>query len=394
MFAGQALKEDKYGRTNILVFGTSEDDAGHSGAALTDSMMVISLDQDKKVASMVSMPRDLWVKYDTDCEFGYEGKINVVYECAGAVDGDLNNIDVATGAQALQNKIGEVFGMDVQYYVKVNYSVVRDVTTALDGVTVNVEAAGDSEGIYDSNTKLKLPNGPATLKGEEALAFVRARGEGAGSYGLNGNFSREVNQQKMVVAIRDKALSAGTLSNPVAVDGLINSLGNNIRTNFVAAEIKTLVNLAKDIPSDGIKSISLVATDNPMVTTGPYKGQSIVRPIAGVMDYSEIQAYIREQIDGGSVASEKATIEVLNGSQTVGAAATKQTELSQAGFLNISIGDSSYTPDSSLVWYDRSEGKKPKTTEQLAATLGKASAGSELPSGVQSDADFVIILGN
>ena len=84
--AGAVLKADDDGRTNILVFGTSEDDPGHAGADLTDSIMIVSLDQEKKNAVMVSVPRDLWVKYGEACLSGFEGRINVVYEC-GASNG-------------------------------------------------------------------------------------------------------------------------------------------------------------------------------------------------------------------------------------------------------------------------------------------------------------------
>lgn len=390
--SGTELKKDANGRTNILVFGTSEDDKGHDGAALTDSVMVVSVDQTNKVAAMVSMPRDLWVKYDTPCQFGYQGKINVVYECAGAVNGDLNNIDVVKGTTALQKKVGEVFGLDVQYYVKVNYSVVREVTTALGGVTVNVQSS-DPRGIYDYNTKIKLPNGPATLQGEQALAFVRARGDGGG-YGFDGsNFAREQNQQKMIIAIRDKALSVGTLTNPVAMSSLMDSLGNNIKTNFSTGEMKTLANLAKNISADKVTHISLIDKTHPVVTTGSYNGQSIVKPIAGIDDFSKIQSYIRGILNGGSIESENATIQVLNGSGKVGAASTQQTELTQAGLLNVTTGNTTYVLTSKVVWYDTTGGKDPKTQAKLASVLGKQPSGATLPAGVQSTADFVIILG-
>ena len=76
VFSGRALKTDSLGRSNILLFGTSEDDPGHadSGSELTDSMMVISVDQTKKNAVMFSIPRDLWVDYGQSCLAGYQGK--------------------------------------------------------------------------------------------------------------------------------------------------------------------------------------------------------------------------------------------------------------------------------------------------------------------------------
>lgn len=385
--SGVELKKDQNGRSNILIFGTSEDDSGHAGAELTDSIMVLSIDQAKKTAAMISMPRDFWVDYNKACISGYSGKINVVYMC-NAEDGN-----VAAGSKALQEKVGEVFGMDIQYYTKINYTVVRELTSALGGVTVNIESS-DPRGIYDYNTRLRLPNGPATLQGEQALAFVRARGDGGG-YGFDGsNFAREQNQQKMIIALRDKSLSAGTLANPVAVNGMLDALGSNIQTNFSAAEVKTLTKLAEQISGNQVRSISLVDKNNPVVTTGSYSGQSIVRPIAGMGDYSKIKAYISQQLSGGSFEGENPSVEILNASTTVGLAAKKKTKLEEAGFYSITTGDAASTIQTPIVWYDTTKGAKPKSQAKLSSVLGKQPSGATLPNGISSNADFVILLGN
>ena len=387
---GAPLKKDANGYTHVLVFGTSEDDEGHAGAALTDSIMVLSVNQDTKKTFMTSMPRDMWVDYGQACLSGYSGKINVLYSCGA------ENDDSAKGSMLLADKVGEVFGLDIPYYVKVNYTVVRELTSALGGVTVTIESS-NPRGIYDSNmgTLLRLPNGPATLQGEQALAFARARGDGYGSYGFEGNnFSREKNQQKLIVAIRDKALSAGTLANPVAMSGMIDALGNNIRTNFTAGEIKTLADLAQNVPSESISSISLVDTSNPVVTTGMYSGQSIVRPIAGIDEYGAIQRYIRKKMVPSSSTSEDVSIEILNGSSRTGVAKSKSDQLTAAGFENITVGDTAYDAPRSLQWYDTTGGGKPKTQAKLASELGMQPTSSTLPSGVVSDADFVIIIGD
>ncbi len=387
--SGVELKEDENGRTNILVFGTSEDDPGHNGADLTDSIMILSIDQEKKQAAMVSMPRDMWVDYGEACISGYSGKINVVYMC-GAENGDE-----ARGSTKLKDKVGEVFGLDVQYYAHVNYTVVREVVNALGGVTVNIES-DDPRGIYDGNMGdlLRLPNGPANLSGEQALALARARGEGGG-YGLaSSNFDREENQQKLLIAIRDKALSGGVLANPIAVNGIIDALGNNLHTNFSAGEVKTLMQLAKDIQESSVVHISLVDEAEPMVTTGSYSGQSIVKPVDGIGVYAGIQNYIKKRLIGGEIVTENATIEVLNASTRIGIAKIKSDELAAAGLVNVSTGDTSYASQTKLTWYDLTGGNKPKTSAKLVSTLDSQSAGKVLPTGVQSDADFVIILGD
>lgn len=410
VFSNKQLKKDSYGRSNILLFGTSEDSQAHmdqGAGALTDSIMVLSVDQDKKNAIMFSVPRDLWVDYGRSCLAGYSGKINALYECAkdGASD--------QTGANALKQAVGEVFGIDIQYYAKVNYSALKDAVNAVGGITVTIDS-DDSRGIYDPNFDwqcgatrtqriqrcppdghlVDYENGPVNLDGEHALALARAR-NAAGGYGLSGgNFDREQYQQKIILAIKEKAVSAGTLANPVKVGALIDSVGKNIETNFETSEIKTLVDLASAINKSSIRSISLVDKDKPLVTTANYSGQSIVRPVAGLEDFSKLQSYIQSQFSGTVVSSEDATIEILNGTDLSGVASKKEAELESRGIIVTSIGDAPTSSSYGAVqWFDTTSGQKPKTAQKLLDVLGEANSGSSLPSGVQSDADFVIIIG-
>lgn len=393
---GQQLKTDEYGRSNILVFGTSEDDPGHEAGELTDSIMIISLDQKNKNAGMISVPRDLWVKYGQACTAGYEGRINAVYECQSEAGKNQ-----AAGAEALKKNVSDNFGIDIQYYAQVNYTVVRQVVDAVGGVTVKIES-DDPRGILDRNFDwkcgykcyyVKYANGPVDLDGEHALALARAR-NAAGGYGLpNANFDREKNQQKIITALKEKATSAGTLSNPAAVTGIIDALGDNVRTNFTGPEVKTLISLAKDIPSDKIKSISLIEAGDMMVTTGNVSGQSIVRPVAGIYDFSDIQSYVRKKFDALK-GGEAADVAILNGSTRLGVASAKAKELKAADIAVSSVGDTEANNYPTISWYDLSGGKQPKMAAKLKQELGVESAGTKLPTGVQSEADFVIIIGD
>jgi LCP family protein required for cell wall assembly len=397
---GAVLKEDANGRTNVLIFGTSEDDPSHrdAGANLTDSIMLVSLDQDAKNAVMISVPRDLWVKYGEGCMSGYEGKINVVYEC-GSDDGK----DEPAGAKKLMGIVGDVYGVDIQYYSHVNYKVVRDTVNAVGGVTVQIDS-DDPRGVLDRNfdwmcrykcNYVKWPNGPANLNGDQALALARAR-NASGGYGLGGgNFDREQYQQKILIAIKDKASSAGTLANPVAVTNLLDALGDNVRTNFSSSEVKSLINLARDLPSSSIKRVSLVDGGKAVLTTGNVSGQSVVRPVAGLYNFDDVRSYVAGKLTTSTASTTQPTIEVLNGSDYGGLAGSKAAELKAAGFAEVSTGD---TPTSAsyrdFVWYDLSGGKKPESMSKLQSVLGTAPSGTVLPSGVTSDADFVIIVGN
>ncbi|HEX4662239.1 MAG TPA: LCP family protein, partial [Candidatus Saccharimonadales bacterium] len=199
IFGNKPLKQDANGRTNVLIFGTSEDDPGHDGANLTDSIMVASIDQKKKDAYLLSVPRDLWVKFGAACNSGYEGKINEVYLC-GKTGGDENS-----GGAAIRAKVGEVTGLDLQYSVHINYTVLKEAVDAVGGVDVTI-ASSDPRGILDRNFdwncpggrsqscyNVKYPNGPVHLDGIHALYLARARGDDplGRTYGLaGGNFDR------------------------------------------------------------------------------------------------------------------------------------------------------------------------------------------------------------
>jgi polyisoprenyl-teichoic acid--peptidoglycan teichoic acid transferase len=295
------LQQDQNGNTNMLIFGNSSDDPNHGGALLADSIMVLSVNHKTKTAKTLSIPRDLWVKYDGACTNGSEGKINAVYPCALR----KNNNDKRAAGRALADKVGSVLGIEVQYYAEVNYTFVRSAVDAVGGVDVVIKSS-DPRGILDRtfdkdcpngpNTcyRVKYENGPAHLNGQQALDLSRAR-NAHGGYGLpRSNFDRELNQQMILVALQQKALSAGVLANPARVISMTDSLGDNITTNIKTSELQSAIDILKAIDSSNVQSIPLNDPKKPLVKTGTQSGQSIVLPAAGLYNYSVLQATIQE----------------------------------------------------------------------------------------------------
>jgi LCP family protein required for cell wall assembly len=394
----QRLKEDENGRSNFVIFGTAEDDENgeHGGPNLTDSVMVMSIDQDEKNAYMISLPRDMWVEYQEICTVGYQGKLNAVYFC-GSNDGE----DEAAGAAALQAKAGEITGLDIQYFVHLNFTAVVDAVDAVGGVDVTIET-DDPRGIYDPNFDWKCSytchyvdyekGEVAHLDGVHALALARAR-NAQGGYGLpGGNFDREKNQQKIIKALREKAVSAGTLTNLGAITGLIDALGNNLRTNIETKEIRTLMDLGGGIKTEDIISLTLVDEDDPLVTTGMYNGQSIVRPIAGLFDYSAIAEYVDKELTSDPVVKEEAHITVLNGSGTSGVAQSEADKLEALGFVIDSVDNA---PAGSYGKAEIYQINKDKTASaaKLEEVYGVAPKDTAPPVSVVGETDFLIIIG-
>ena len=409
----QALKQDSNGRTNVLVIGTSEDDPGHEGAELTDSIMIISLDQTKKDAYMISVPRDLYVKYGQACNSGYEGKINEYYSCIKQGDSLENQREALSKTGSF---VGNIFALDVQYGVNVNYTVMRELVNAVGGITVNIESR-DPRGQMDSNFDWKcgvgdrnvnraeilrrcppsghfidFPNGPAYLDAERALYLAQARGSSAPSYGFEqSNFDREKNQQKILKAILEKATSVGTLSDINKVTSIIDAMGNNLRSTFETKELRTLFDLSKEIKSEDIKTISMIDGEPPLMTTGYAGGMSIVQPTAGLFDYSQIQAVIRKELSSDPAVKEAANIYILNGSGISGLAQTEADKLTSKGLNVISVGNAVGGPYNGVQIYMIND--KPATKSLLEGIYETSIQASQPDFDIASGTDFVIIIG-
>ena len=289
------LKKDENGQTNFLIFGTSEDAKGHGGQELTDSILVASINQENKTAKVFSVPRDLWVNYSVpgsepmSCTVGSRGKINATYLCALEEYRNTMNGTSAKEAASLYfaKKISEVTGLSMHYYVAVDWGAVKMIVDKIGGIDVDVYA-DDEDGIHDSCQNIDLK-----------LARARNAACKPGDYGLSrSNFDREINQQRIMNAIKNKVSSIGILMNPGKVMSIIDGLGDNLRTNIVMSEVRTLIDFGTKLEG-GIQPISTVD----QFGTGRIGLSSVVIP-AGASTYSEgslynytnFQRYLRSQI--------------------------------------------------------------------------------------------------
>lgn len=400
LIQNKPLKEDENGRSNILILGTSEDDPGHGGAYLTDSMMVMSIRQKNHTIDMFSIPRDLYVQYGMACNSGYQGKINEYFNC---VNSDWKSKEAEEQRLTETRKfVGEIFGMDIQYAVHVNNTVIKEAVDAVGGVDVDIQGSNGDPGILDRNFDwrcnykcylVKYDNGVHHLDGKHALFLAMARGDIAPTYGLgNSNFDREKNQQKIIIALKEKAVSTGTLTNIGKVTGLIDALGHNLRTNFETSEIRTLMDIASKTESKNIKSISLFDDDNRVVTTGNYGGASVVMPAAGIFNYTDIRAFLAKKFSANPVTREGAKIVVLNGSGQTGVAQTEADKLTKAGFIVDDVANAPAGKYADVEIYQVGKGMD-ATKAKLQTMFNVEVMTKKPPLAVTSDTNFVIVFG-
>lgn len=284
-FTSATLKSTN-GRTNILLAGYSADDGGHQGAELTDSIMILSIDQSSKAVTVISIPRDLYVNVPGH---GYS-KINAAYE-----EGESENFSVSGyasgGMGLLEETVEQVTGVHSNYEALINYTAFKEVVNAVGGVTVTI-ASSNANGLYDPNTDLKLANGTVSLNGQQALNLARARGDGKGSYGFtNGDFDRSAHQQLILQAVAAKAKTGLSLTQ---IASLADALGSNAKTDLQLNEIKTLYQISKQIPASSITTYTLnnVNGQNLLANYTTTSGQSALVPVGGLGNYATLQSTV------------------------------------------------------------------------------------------------------
>ena len=375
------LKTDENGRTNILAFGTSgynmdgdEGNGTHDGAQLTDSIMVISLDQKTGDVAMLSLPRDL--KASSTCTA--TGKINEIYWC-----NNMDGNDEQSGAEALSNEVGKILDLDFQYYAHLNWGSLIQIVNTLGGIEVTLD-----EDISDYGwTGAVFKAGETyTIDGDQALGLARAR-HGTAS----GDFTRGASQQKILIGIKDKVLEKQLSLTDII--SLASTLGDNLRTNFSIDEMKSLAHLTYDFDFNNIRQVSLIEPEK-LMTTGTINGISYVLPVGGNGNYSNIRAYVAKMFSSDPKQYEDPTILILNANDTPGAAANEKIKLEEDNYPTIYVDDVPATGEfeNEYTLYARTEDKPgtKKLLEEKYNTTAKTL--EELPAGIDTTCDFVIIV--
>lgn len=374
------LKGEGDGRINVLLLGIGG--GSHDGGNLSDTMMVASIDPVNKTVAMLSIPRDLYVKIPG---YGYS-KIN-----AANVDG---------GPELAKQVVSQVLDLPIHYYVQLDFSGFKQAVDAVGGVNItNTTQLYDTQYPCDNDRDyctFNLPPGQYAMNGELALKYARCR------HGTCGNdFGRAARQQQLLVALRQKALQVSTLSNPVRVTGLIDSISNHVRTDLQPNEMQKMASIVKGI--DISKAQTKVLDDTPgtgllLDSSGKYPGAgSILLPKAGDFDYTAIQELAHSLFPDGYIKHENASVAVANGTLTSGLGAAVTQQLTAYGY---NVTSTTTAPDQTHTTgqlIDYSGGKKPYTIKYLEERFHTTAVKQAKPvavAGQPAPPDIGIIVGS
>ncbi|MBI2592058.1 LCP family protein [Candidatus Saccharibacteria bacterium] len=381
------LRGEGDGRVNILILGIGG--PGHEGADLTDTVMLASVDPINKQVSLLSLPRDLWVKIPNN---GSQ-KINAAFAYGKQNSKNKSKTEQEKDALALLDKTLEpVIGIPIHYHAVVDFVAFQQTVDALGGVTINVpETLYDPSIAWENNgNPVIAQKGTTEFNGAKALLYVKSRQTST-------DFARSERQRLIVVALKDKILSAGTFANPIRISQLMDSLGDNIYTDFTLNDIRQLYEVVAKIPSSNIASLDLVTPPHDLLTTSSLNGFSIVRPKAGLYDYGPLQSYVRNALRDSFLIKEDAAVAIYNATSTTGMATKKADLLKSYGYKVTVVETAPKTTDpfqTTLVDLSSSEAKY--TRHYLEQRLSVKAMGKIPPEyGITPPAEtkFVIILG-
>jgi LCP family protein required for cell wall assembly len=319
-------------RVTILALGLDARDWGpeaNSSATRSDSMIVLTMDPIAKTASMLSIPRDLYVEIPG---YGFD-KINKAYFYA-----EKDRLPIGGPGLAMQT-VENLLGVPIDYYAVVDFNSFTTVVDKIDGIDVYIpfdnmiiDPVGDEE-------VKELFFGWNHLTGSEALAFARAR------YTEGGDFDRAARTQQVILAIRDKVLSLNMVKTLLLeAPALYEQISSGIKTNLTLEQILALGYTAKDIQRQNIQQG--VIDEDCLLSIEDFGEESVLVPdLAKVRELRNklitsggLLGYATPPADFAELAfRENAIIEIVNGSGKDGMAGLTMDFLVRNGFSESNI---------------------------------------------------------
>ncbi len=352
------LKGEDRDRINILLLGMGG--KNHQGGYLTDTIMLANLEPSSKKVALLSIPRDLTIPME---DKGWR-KINNVNAYAEAKN-------PGSGGLAVSQAISDVLNIPIDYYIRLDFVGFKKIIDQLGGIRIYVEntindysypvmGMEKAEPYENRFEHLYIAKGWQEMDGGLALKYVRSRH----TVGVEGSdFARARRQQKVLQAVKDKAFSLNLLFKPKTIINIIDTLEEHFSTNLKMWEMVKLWDMSKDFKTENI--ITRVLDNSPsglLVDMINESGAYILVPRYG--DFAEIQYLVNNIFSDApieiktKVVTEKASIEVLNGTWINGLASEVALDLEKYGFNIIRTGNAGRQNFEKSVIYDLTYGEK------------------------------------
>lgn len=235
---------------NILLIG-SDSRSGRDnrkygrdlGTQRSDTTILLHLAADRQSATAVSLPRDLMVdipscrRPDGSRTRAQFAQFNWAFEFGGTAC-TIRTVEKLTDIR-------------IDHHMVVDFAGFKGMVDAVDGVRVCLK-----EPVDDRAAKVRLPAGPQTLNGEQALGYVRARK----SLGNGSDTDRMDRQQEFLAALVNKVRSNDVLLNPVKLYPVLDAATSSLTTDPGLASLRGLYELVRgmrNIPTERVQFLTV-----------------------------------------------------------------------------------------------------------------------------------------
>jgi LCP family protein required for cell wall assembly len=236
-------------RLNILLIGADVQGGGHN----TDTLITVSVDPVTRQVAMFSLPRDtkevpipagparsVWGRT-------YGNKINSFFVNNRRRSDLWPGSDRTRGYNALKAVLGELYDLDIKYFVEVDFEGFKKVVDAMGGVTINVQVPIVDNAFpigHNKSYRLYIPSGLQHMDGTQALRYARSRNTST-------DFDRGARQQRVLLSMREQADPQALIPR---LPELIDALKSSIKTDIPLDQIDELLGLASDVDTTDIRS--------------------------------------------------------------------------------------------------------------------------------------------
>lgn len=340
------IDESEFGK-----FGTADDVGGER----TDTMMILHVDPRAEKASVLSIPRDLYVPIAgvgrsdrINTAFGFESKggqtqattrTNVTNALGATVTQPAGAIK--DGPERLIATIRQSLGIEIDHYIQVDFNGFRSIVNAVGGVTVPFPAPA-----RDKLAGLDIKQaGCVNISGDQALAYVRSRHyqyyeSGRGRSDPTGDIGRIQRQQDFIRRMIRQAISKG-VRNPIKLNSLISAGIGNVKIDD-ALSTKDILNLGKRFRSLEPEAVEMLTLPTEGFKTRQGAAVLRLKPTETREIVNRFNGLTAPETPNGPVPNISPTtirVLVLNGTGITGQAGQVQRALATAGFLSGGVGD-------------------------------------------------------
>ncbi|MEU9830396.1 LCP family protein [Streptosporangium sp. NPDC048047] len=353
------------GALNVLIVGSdSREGAGNKRygqhmqglGERTDTIMLLHISPDRDRATLLSFPRDSMVQVP-QCKSPQTKAI--IPPGLKMINATFNEGGIACTWRTIES----LTQIHIDHFVKVDFSGFKNIVDALGGVPICV-----SKDVVDPKAKLNLKAGTHVVKGETALAYVRARYQ----MGDGSDLSRIKRQQVFLNQVMKKATGSDLLTDPIKLSSFLQAAAGSLTmdSHLNVNRMMEIAQSAKKLTAKGLQAITV-----PWMPDPADKNRVVWKPEAATLfeairSDTEVTPPAKDAAKP-KVKNEQVRVQVLNGTGRFGVAGEVATKLAAQGFVVIQTGNAGPATGvaTTSVRYAKAETEGPAYGDALALRL-------------------------